>query len=296
MTARAIRSILTGFLVVSRAVFGETVPAEPPKDLFQYTLSETVRFRSPGSESTSSLRGVAEVAEERARLALERGTFPRTRAHVAVAEGKDLYLLDRVEKVYARAQASDLRDLFLGGESEEPGFGSFSVRDISVTLSPEPSGAAFEGRPLKRYRVSASWTDVLAFPGRILSVRNRASGRLAFCEGLEAARGPWDDAVRLFRVKGRVREALEGELSLARGLLVHAEVDGDSESSFEMVGGVEDTEPKRRPPTSSFRAERQVMGLIVRKATAEARAGLAIPSDFRSRSLDRLLTEPGPPR
>ncbi len=222
-----------------------------------------------------------------ARWELTHGTFPRSSA-TAVVTGRDgLMLLDREAKVAARATASDFADLFLGRPSDA-GSASSAVRDVSAALRKDGAGRPFQDRPTSRFRLEAAWTVVFSSPGRITRVKTEAAGLVEAVEMAEA-QSALDDLLRLLPARGAAREVLGAELAKVIGLPVFVEISVTSTSSTEAPGIPSGTEAPPKPLTAHSTATRRVKNLATRPGTRGDAALVAVPEDFRARSLDRLL-------
>ena len=162
-----------------------------------------------------------------------------------------------------------------------------SLRDVSVRLTPDGAGRAFEGRPTARYALEASWTLVLATTGRVARVATSLKGTIEVLDE-PAARSAFDAFGRLVPARGAAAEALEAELARLPGLPVSASLDVASKSTVEQPGMPSGTEPPRRPVEAHQTITRKVANLAVRPGTGSDEALFAIPDDFHSRGLDRL--------
>jgi hypothetical protein len=169
-----------------------------------------------------------------ARWDLTHGTFPRSSASSVVAEADGVTLLDRTEKVAARATLADFAALFQGRPSD-PGAAAVAVRDVSVALRPDGAGRPFQERPTSRFRLEAAWSVVLSTPGRITRVKTEVVGIVEAAELPEAV-SPLDSLGRLLPARGSAREALEAELAKASGFPVFVEITITSASSAERPG------------------------------------------------------------
>jgi len=292
-TPRAIiRAMPAGFAFLAVAAL-----AVPPADvtpraaafppLVSYELLEASRNVTPAGERAVSAGGTVAVRGSIARWDLTHGTFPRSSASSVVAEADGVTLLDRTEKVAARATLADFAALFQGRPSD-PGAAAVAVRDVSVALRPDGAGRPFQERPTSRFRLEAAWSVVLSTPGRITRVKTEVVGIVEAAELPEAV-SPLDSLGRLLPARGSAREALEAELARASGFPVFVEITITSASSAERPGVPSGTEPPPKPLTARSTVTRRVKNLTVRSGAKGDEALVAVPDDFHTRGLDRLL-------
>jgi hypothetical protein len=232
------------------------------------------------------------VAGGRARWELANGTFPRSSAAVAIADGPVVTLLDLKERLSASATPDDFTALFQGRPATA-GSAAVAVRDVSVRLRPDGKGRAFQGRPTSRWTVEAAWTLVFSTTGRVARIATEVKGAVETLDE-PAARSTFDGLGRLIPARGEVAEALDAELARLPGLPVSAVLDVVSKSSAEAAGMPSGTEPPPRPTETRQTITRRVSNLAVRKGAATDEAVFAIPDDFHARALDRIVPE-GPP-
>jgi hypothetical protein len=232
------------------------------------------------------------VAGDRARWELTAGTFPRSSASVAIADGPVVTLLDPKEKLSASATADDFVSLFRGRPATA-GSGAVTVHDVSVRLKPDGRGHAFEGRPTARYVLEAAWTLVVSTTGRIARVATELKGTIETVDE-PAARSAFDGLGRLILARGDAADALDSELAKLEGLPVLAVLEIESRSTAEAAGMPSGREPPRRPAGSRQTITRRVSNLVVRKGAASDDAFFAIPDDFHTRALDRIVPEDAP--
>ncbi|MEO8586215.1 MAG: hypothetical protein ABI584_08635 [Acidobacteriota bacterium] len=258
-----------------------------------YALTESVRSVTPAGARTVSAGGTVVARGGDARWDLTHGTFPRSSA-TSVVTGRDgLVLLDREAKTAALATPSGFADLFQGRPSD-PGAAAPAVRDVSVGLRRDGAGRPFQERPTTRFRLEAAWTVVLSSPGRITRVKTAATGGVETVE-MNEAQSPLDALLRLFPARGTAREALDAELTKVTGLPVFVEISVTSTSSAEAPGIPSGTEPPPTPVTAHSTVTRRVESLAARPGVRDDEARVAVPKDFRSISLDRLLAPPPMP-
>ena len=255
--------------------------------LVTYELTESTRSVTPAGERTVSAGGSVVARGGDARWELTHGTFPRSSATAVVTDRDGLTLLDREAKAAARATPSDFADLFQGRPSD-PGSSSSAVRDVSVVLRRDGAGRTFQDRPTSRFRLEAAWTVVFSSPGRITRVKMEATGFIESVDMAEA-RSPLDELLRMIPTRGPARESLDAELAKVTGLPVFVEISVTSTSSTEAPGIPPGTEPPPKPLTATSTVTRRVKNLATRPGARGDAALVAVPEDFRTRSLDRLL-------
>ncbi len=260
-------------------------PAFPP--LVIYELLESSRNVTPAGERTVSAGGTVTVRGSVARWDLTHGAFPRSSASSVVAGPYGVTLLDRKEKLAALATPADFAALFQGSPSDA-GAAAVVVRDVAVALRPDGAGRPFQDRPTSRFRLEAAWSLVLSTPGRITRVKTEAAGFVEMA-ALPEALSPLDSLGRLLPGRGSAREALEAELGKAAGFPVFVEITITSSSSAEAPGIPSGTEPPPKPLIARSTVTRRVGNLTVRPGTKGDEALVAVPDDFHTRGLDRLL-------
>ena len=255
--------------------------------LVTYDLTESTRSVTPAGPRTVSVGGTVVARGGSARWDLTHGTFPRSSATSVVTDRDGLVLLDREAKAAALATPSDFADLFQGRPSD-PGAAAPAVRDVSVVVRRDGIGRPFQDRPTARFRLEAAWTVVLSSPGRITRVKTEATGVVESVERIEA-QSPLDTLLRLVPARGAARETLDTELAKVGGLPVFVEISINSTSSTEAPGIPSGTEPPPKPLTARSTVARRVGNLAERPGVRGDEARVAVPEDFRSVSLDRLL-------
>lgn len=280
-------------LALAAALLSGAAPAAGPVRpvLVSYDVSESTRTITPAGERDGGTAGSVRVAGGRARWEVAHGTFPRSTASVALADGPLVTLLDTKEDLAASATPEDFSALFRGRPATA-GSAAASLRDVSAGLVPGGKGGAFEGRPTSRFSLDARWTLVLSTTGRVTRVTTQVRGVI---EALDepAARSAFDDLGRLVPAHGEAAEALASALAKLPGLPVRATLDVTSKSEVEQPGMPTRAEPPPRPLETRQTITRRLSNLSVR-AGAPADDGLfAIPEGFHSRGLDRIV--PGDP-
>jgi len=276
-----------GFVLAAALLSGAPSAVSPPRPaLASYDVTESVRTVSPAGETARATGGTVRVSGGRARWELSHGTFPRSSAAVAIADGALVTLLDPKERLAASATSEDFTALFRGRPATE-GSAAASLRDVAVRVTPDGPGRAFEGRPTARYALDASWTLVLSTTGRVARVTTSVTGTIEVVDE-PAARSAFDALGRLLPARGEAAEALDAELAKLPGVPVLAALDVASKSTVEQPGMPSGTEPPRRPIESRQTIARKLANLAVRPGAAADDSLFAIPDDFHSRGLDRL--------
>ncbi|HEY3350950.1 MAG TPA: hypothetical protein VGM13_14325 [Thermoanaerobaculia bacterium] len=278
-------------LVLAAALLISAAPAAAPeRPVFaSYDVVESTRSVTPAGERTSGAAGSVKVAGGRARWELPHGSFPRSSASVAISDGALMTLLDPKERIAASATADEFTALFRGRPATE-GSAATSLRDVSVRLAPDGKGRLVEGRPTAKYLLEARWTLVLTTTGRIARVTTEIKGVIETVDEA-AARSPFDGLGRLVPARGEAAEALDAELAKLPGLPVSAALDVTSKVVSEQAGMPSGTEPPPRPAEARQTITRRLTNLVVRKGVASDDALFAIPADFHSRGLDRIVPE-----
>jgi hypothetical protein len=282
-----------GFLLLAAlglASQGEgAAKAASPPPVATYELVEASESLTPRGKRSTALGGIVTVREGLARWDLTHGTFPRSRASSLVAEPGGVTLLDRSEKLAASASEADFLALFQG-RTADPGAAASKESDVKVTVRTDGRGRPFEDKPTTRFRLEAAWTVVHSTPGQITRVKVEATGWFETVE-LPAAASPLDAFGRLLPARGTAREALVTELAKISGVPVFVEIAISSSSSTEAPGMQSGTSPPPKPLTASSTVTRRVRNLHVRPGEAGDEALVAVPVDYHSRGLERLLIE-----
>jgi hypothetical protein len=282
-----------GLVLAAVLLAGAAPAALPDRPIFaSYDVVESTRTVSPVGERTSGTAGSVKVAGGRARWELPHGSFPRSSASVAIADGALVTLLDPKERLAASATGDDFTALFRGRPAME-GSAAATLRDISVRLAPDGKGRALEGRPTSKYLLEARWTLVLTTTGRIARVTTEIKGVIETVDE-PAARSPFDGLGRLVPARAEAAEALDAELAKLPGLPVSAALDVTSKVVSEQAGMPSGTEPPPKPAEARQSITRRLSNLVVRKGAAPDDALFAIPPDFHSRGLDRIAPEGAP--
>jgi hypothetical protein len=281
-------------LILAAALLTGAAPAAAPERplLVSYDVVEATRTITPAGERNGGTAGSVRVSAGRARWELPHGSFPRSSASVAISDGSVVTLLDPKERLAASATADDFTALFRGRPATE-GSAAAALRDVSVRLTPDGKGRAFDGRPTSKFLLEAGWTLVLTTTGRVSRVTTEIKGVVETVDE-PAARSPFDGLGRLVPARGAAAEALDAELAKLPGLPVSAALDVTSKVVSEQAGMPAGTEPPPRPAEARQTITRRVSNLVVRKGAASDEALFAIPADFHSRGLDRIAPGDAP--
>jgi hypothetical protein len=281
-------------LFLAAALLSGAAPVEAPARpvLASYDVTESARTITPAGEHGRASAGTVRVAGGRARWELTAGTFPRSSASVAIADGPVVTLLDPKEKLSASATADDFTALFRGRPATE-GSAAVAVRDVSVVVKAGGKGRAFQGRATSAWTLEAAWTLVVSTTGRVARVATEVKGTVETLDE-PAARSAFDDFARLIPARGEAAEALDAELAKLPGLPVSVLLEVASKVSAQAAGMPSGTEPPHRPMETRQTITRRVSNLAVRTGAASDDALFAIPEDFHARALDRIVPEDAP--
>lgn len=272
-------------------VAGLAAAAGPPGTLVRYEVVEATRATTPAGPRETALAGTVSAAFGKARWDLSASRLPGVAARSALADAGALVLLDPESKSAAYVTREEFAGLFQAPAGPE-GMAAADLRDLRATVAREGSGTPFEGMATIRWAVSCSFTLVSALPGRVVRVKHELSGTIDAVDELAFARTPFDDLLRLFRVRGAAREALAAGLSSVTGLPVRVRLDAASEATGEAVGAGD--APALQPLKSSTTTTR-TLSALVRRPAADADAPLfTVPDSYRSIPLERLRTGGSP--
>ncbi len=282
-----------GFLLAAAVLAAPAAgPSPAPAPLATYDVSESRRVRTPAGERVRGTQGAVAVQGERARWTLPNGTFPRSSATAALADGTALTLVDGKERIAASATADDFASLFRGRPGPE-GATTAAIRDVSASLEPAGAGPAFDGRPTVRWSLKAAWTLVVMTPGRVARVTTKVDGTIDALDE-PAARSVFDGLSRLLPARGEAAEALDGALAKLAGLPVSAAFEVVSTATSEAAGMPAGAEPPRPPVETRQTVTRRVSNLVVRPGKAADASLFALPEDVHHRALDRIVPAEGP--
>ena len=307
LTLAVALTVAVGKVAAAEATPGTREAAErssaasrPPGDLppvFEYVLSEKEKSVGPAGERLRALAGRVVVQGGRARWTLTASRFPRSRASEALLDGRGgLVLVDPSAREVASGSAGDFQSLFRATAAEGPS--STTFRDVSVLVTRAGEGRPFQDEPTARWVLKGSWVLSLVVPGRVSSVRTKIEGVVDVAAPggrLEGARSGFDELLRLFPARGEAGEAVARELEKVVGFPVHVSSVISAEESGEPLGG----DPAKGPSLPlRIRVEstRDVSELARRDGGKGDAALFAIPEEFRSRPVDRLLPPPEGPR
>lgn len=276
--------------LLSVLLFG-VAAAESPPVLVRYTVTERTRSVTPAGERISALAGTICVAGDRARWELAASSFPRASATIALADRGAITLLNPKLKVAADIAPSELPEVFRAPAAEETGSSSFGSRGLTISVTRDGAGRLFQESPTARWRVALNWDLTVETPGRVGRVKNEVRGVVECLEAAGDARTPFDDLVRLFPVRGDVREALEKELTRIHGLPVSVSIDVTSEVSSEVVGGASGGAGSARPLKTTTNVTRTVSSLTRQPLRPDEATLFRVPEGYRSRGLSYLTNE-----
>ena len=268
-------------------------PAAPPGELVEYKMAETYRARTPQGEFADGLEGRVAVLGDRALWRLESGRFPRSEASAVLAEAGTVTLLDPAGKEYAEAPWADF-DLIFGQQAAgDPGQASAMVRELTASLKGTGAGGPFGGLPSVRHSLDLKYVLAVSTPGRAATITHEVRAVIVTVEGLgDSVRSRFDGLSRLFRLRGKAREAVESELSRLEGWPVSVRIDSLAVWTSEPVGSGKDASaPRPDPVRSSATVTREVSAFVRRKATASNAGRFVIPEDFHSRPFERMVRE-----
>jgi hypothetical protein len=281
--------VLAGFVLAAAPSFGAALSGPARPAVAAYEVVESSRTLTPAGERNAGVTGAVRVAGPRARWELPHGTFPRSSASVAIADGPLVTLLDPTERLAASATREDFAALFRGLPAAE-GSAAAALRDVFARLVPEGRGRTFEGRATSRFRLEARWRLVLSTPGRVAQVATEIAGTIETLDE-QAARSAFDDLGRLLPARAEAAEALDAEFAKLPGLPVSAVFDVTSKVTSEQPGMPSGTEPPKRPAESHRTITRRISNLSVRPGLPGDDGLFEIPDGFHSRGLDRIVAE-----
>ncbi len=283
--------MLAGLVLAATLAPGAAPAASVRPVVASYDVVESTRTVTPAGERNGGVTGSVRVAGPRARWDLPNGTFPRSSASVAIADGPLVTLLDPKERLAASATPDDFASLFRGRPAAD-GSAAASVQDVSVHLAPDGAGRLFEGRPTSKFRLEARWTVVFTMTGRVARVTTEVAGTIETLDE-PAARSPFDAPGRMLAARGDALEAVDAELAKLPGLPVYTVFDVVSKVTSEQPGMPSGTEPPRRPAESHQTITRRISNLSMRPGAVSDAGLFEIPDGFHSRGLDRIV--PGDP-
>jgi hypothetical protein len=263
-------------------------PVGPAPAVIRYEVVEVTRSLTPAGARETALAATVTALQGKARWELSATRFPGVTARVALGDRDRVTFLDPDEFVAASASWEEFAELFTRAKGPE-GMSAEKVRDLSASVVREGAGEPLGGFPTRRFRVACAFTVVVSQPGRVARVKHTVSGAIEAVEELAAVRTPFDDLLRLFRVRGEAREALAKELAKVTGLPVRVRLDAESESAAEVAGAAGGEAGMARPPVRSTSTTTRAVSGFVRRAQGEGDDALfAVPESYRSRSLERL--------
>lgn len=285
--------MLAGPVLAVALLTGAAPAAGPARPVLAvYDVVESTRSVTPAGERSGGWVGSVRVVAPRARWELPHGTFPRSSASIAIADGPVVTLLDPKERLAAAATRDDFAALFRGRPAAE-GSAALSLRDVSVRLTPDGKGRPFEGRPTARYLLEVGWTVVFSTTGRVARITTGVKGTIETLDE-PAARSAFDDLGRLLPARGEAAEALEAELVKLPGIPVSAAFDVTSTSTVARPGMPTGTEPPPRPVEARQTITRRISNLTVRPGAASDDGLFEIPDGFHSRALEWIVPGDAP--
>ena len=264
----------------------------PAPTLVRYEILESTRALTPAGSREVSLKGTVVTASGKARWETPGAPLPGVAARAAVFDGANLFLLDPEASVVSPVSREEFDGLFQAppGPRETA---SAAVKDLVAWVAADGGGKLSDGAPTLRWKASCAYTLVTAQPGRLVRVRHEIHGTIETLDGGGLAPTPFDDLLRLFRVRGEAREALELELRKVTGLPVRVRLDATSEALIEGVG-VESGAGTGRPAKSTSTSTRTVSILERRPMTKDDAVLFSVPDAYRTVSFERLRTGGSP--
>lgn len=260
----------------------------PPSTLVRYEILESTRALTPAGSREVALQGTVVTAAGKARWESPGARLPGVAARAALFDGANLFLLDPDASVVSPVSRDEFDQLFQPPPGPQ-GTATVGVKDLVASVAGDGAGKLPDGSPTSRWSVSCTYTLVTAQPGRYVRVRSEVRGTIETLEGGGLAPTPFDDLLRLFRVRGEAREALELELSKVTGLPVRVRLDATSEALVETAGATGRAEAGRGAKSTST-TTRTVSILERRPMTKDDAALFAVPDAYRSLPFERLKT------
>jgi len=261
----------------------------PPPTLVRYEVLESTRALTPAGSREVALLGTVVTAAGKARWESPGARLPGVAARAALFDGANLFLLDPDASVVSPISREEFDQLFQPPPGPQ-GTAISRVKDLVVSVAGDGPGKLTDGSPTSRWTVSCTYTLVTAQPGRLVRVRSDVRGTIETLEGGGLAPTPFDDLLRLFRVRGEVREALELELQKVTGLPVRVRLDATSEALVETAGATGRAGTDRLPKSTST-TTRTVSIRERRPMTKDDAALFAVPDAYRSIPFERLRTK-----
>lgn len=267
----------------------------PPATLVRYEVVETTRALTPSGPRVRALAGTVSALGGKARFELSGGRFPGVAARSAIAEGGALVLLDPEASLATPVSREEFDALFQPAPGPE-GLATSELKDVLASAVRSGDGTPFDGRPTARWKVSVSFVLVTAQSGRVVRLKHESSGVVETAEPDDGSvPTPFDDLMRLFRVRGAARSALQAELLKVTGLPVRVRLEASTEAFSEGVGP--GAAAGAAPPVrATWTTTRTVSAHERRKAKEADAAAFAVPESYRYQPLERARTEGPLPR
>jgi len=264
----------------------------PPPTLVRYELLESTRVLTPAGSREVALKGTVVTAGGKARWETPGTHLPGVTARASLYDGANLFLLDPEASVVSPVTREEFDGLFQPPAGAR-GMATAATKDLVASVTGEGSGKLPDGSATSRWSVSCAYTIVSTQPGRVVRMRHEVRGTVESLEREGLAPTPFDDLLRLFRVRGEAREALELELKKVTGLPVRVRLEASSEAVVE-AAGAEAGAGARRPAKSTTTTTRTVTILERRATTKEDAALFSVPDAYRTVPFERLRSGGSP--
>ncbi|HQR44611.1 MAG TPA: hypothetical protein PLB02_12705 [Thermoanaerobaculia bacterium] len=267
--------------------------AAPPPTLVRYELVESTRSLTPTGSREQALKGTVVTAGGKARWDMPGARLPGVTARAALFDGASLFLLDPDESTVSPLSREEFDELFQAPPGPRDGPPA-ATKDLVVWVERDGDGPPLGGTPTARWTVGCTYTLVAAQPGRLVRVRHETRGTVETLEEGGLAPTPFDDLLRLVRVRGEAREALGRELQKVSGLPVRVRFEASAEALAEASGpgGGAPASPVRSTSTTT-----RTVSILERRPLGKDDAALfTVPDAYRPRPLSQLKTEGAPPR
>jgi hypothetical protein len=281
LPARALATVLLASAALAGAA-GEKVP-----ELVTYTLEEKTSAVTPNGERISGLAAKVSVAGERARVELSGSALPGLRGSLVLLDGRNVVVLDPKQKDGARLGDAGLAGLFSSAPADEGAGAGFRLRDKTISVSRDGTGAPFQGTATARWRVLVNSSLNVTTPGRVATIHDVTKGVIETVEIPEAV-SELDDLGRLFRIPSEAKAALLEELVRVTGFPVRAEISSEREVTAEAIGATASENALDRPMRTTLRSARKVTELKSRPLARRDEALFAVPEGVSLRDPSRL--------
>lgn len=258
----------------------------PPPTLVRYEILESSRAVTPAGSRELALKGTVVTAGGKARWETPGSRLPGVAARAALFDGANLFLLDPDASVVSPATRQEFDELFQA-PAGPPGMATAGMKDLVASVTGDGAGKLPDGAPTSRWSVSCAYTLVSTQPGRVVRLRHEVRGTVESLEGGGLTPTPFDDLLRLFRVRGEAREALELELRKVTGLPVRVRLEATSEAVVE-AAGADASAGARRPVKSTTTTTRTVSIRERRPLTKDDAELFSVPDSYRTVPFERL--------